>query len=105
MARRKARKKRYGRCSELDRATPRVRLNQKRDHAQVSHGRLAEVREQRLDAIRAWTRARGRVALTLWVHERNVRARRAYARLGFVETGAREPFAPDPRADELEMRS
>ncbi len=57
VARRKARKKRYGRCSEIDRATPRVRLNQKRDHAQVSHGRLAEVREQRIDAIREWSKS------------------------------------------------
>ena len=55
--RRKARKKRYGRCRELDRATPRVRLNQKRDHAQVSHGRLATIRAQRLDAVRAWTKS------------------------------------------------
>jgi ATPase subunit of ABC transporter with duplicated ATPase domains len=55
--RRKARKKRYGRCSEIDRATPRMRLNQKRDHAQVSHGRLSRVREDRLGAIRAWTKA------------------------------------------------
>ncbi len=57
VARRKARKKRYGRCSELDRATPRVRLNQKRDHAQVSHGRLAKVREERTLAIREWSRS------------------------------------------------
>jgi ATPase subunit of ABC transporter with duplicated ATPase domains len=57
VARRKERKKRYGRCSEIDRATPRVRLNQKRDHAQVSHGRLAKVREQRLDAMRAWSKS------------------------------------------------
>jgi len=53
--RRKARKKRYGRVSELDRATPRIRLNQKRSEAQVSHGRLAKLREERLDALRAWT--------------------------------------------------
>jgi ATPase subunit of ABC transporter with duplicated ATPase domains len=55
VARRKARKKRYGRCSELDRATPRIRLNQKRSEAQVSHGRLAKVREARLDALRQWS--------------------------------------------------
>lgn len=55
VARRKARKKRYGRCSELDRATPRMRLNQKRSDAQVSHGRLAKVREARLDALRQWS--------------------------------------------------
>ncbi|APR77946.1 ABC transporter, ATP-binding protein [Minicystis rosea] len=57
VANRKARKKRYGRCSEIDRATPRMRLNQKRDHAQVSHGRLAQVREQRIDALRAWSKS------------------------------------------------
>ena len=57
VARRKARKKRYGRCSELDRATPRVRLNQKRDQAQVSHGKLARVRAARLDSIREWSKS------------------------------------------------
>lgn len=55
--RRKARKKRHGRSSELDRATPRIRLNQKRSDAQVSHGRLAKLREKRLDALRQWSRA------------------------------------------------
>ncbi len=54
---RKARKKRHGRCSELDRATPRIRLNQKRSDAQVSHGRLARLRAERLDAVRQWSRA------------------------------------------------
>jgi ATPase subunit of ABC transporter with duplicated ATPase domains len=57
VARRKARKKRYGRCRELDRATPRMRLNQKRDHAQVSHGRLAQIRAQRLEAVRAFSKS------------------------------------------------
>jgi ATPase subunit of ABC transporter with duplicated ATPase domains len=57
LARRKARKKRRGRCSELDRATPRIRLNQKRDHAQVSHGRLTKLREARVAALRGWTQA------------------------------------------------
>jgi len=57
VARRKARKKRAGRCAELDRATPRIRLNQKRAHAQVSHGRLAKLREVRLAALRGWTQA------------------------------------------------
>lgn len=57
IARRKARKKQYGRCSELDRATPRIRLNQKRDHAQVSHGKLAHVREARLAAAREWSKS------------------------------------------------
>lgn len=57
VARRKARKKRSGRCRELDRATSRMRLNQKRSSAQVSHGRLAKLREERLAAARSWTQA------------------------------------------------
>jgi ATPase subunit of ABC transporter with duplicated ATPase domains len=52
VARRRARKKRYGRCRELDRATPKMRLNQKRDYAQVKHGRMAKIRAARLQAIR-----------------------------------------------------
>ncbi len=57
VARRKARKKRYGRCREIDRATPRSRLNQKRSDAQVSHGRLATLREARLVALREWSQS------------------------------------------------
>jgi ATPase subunit of ABC transporter with duplicated ATPase domains len=57
VARRRDRKKRFGRCSELDRATPRIRLNQKRDHAQVYQGRITQVREVRLVALRDWSRA------------------------------------------------
>jgi ATPase subunit of ABC transporter with duplicated ATPase domains len=57
LTRRKARKKRYGRCSELDRATPRIRLNQKRDQAQVSHGRSARVQQARIDAMRQWSKS------------------------------------------------
>jgi ATPase subunit of ABC transporter with duplicated ATPase domains len=57
VAQRRDRKKRSGRCRELDRATPRIRLNQKRGQAQVSQGRLAKLREQRLVALRGWTRA------------------------------------------------
>jgi ATPase subunit of ABC transporter with duplicated ATPase domains len=57
VARRKARKKRAGRLSELDRATSRMRLNQKRGEAQASHGRLAKLREARLAELRGFTRA------------------------------------------------
>jgi len=57
VARRKARKKRSGRCRELDRGTPRIRLNQKRSQAQVNHGRLAKLREARLAALRGWTQS------------------------------------------------
>jgi ATPase subunit of ABC transporter with duplicated ATPase domains len=70
VARRKARKKQYGRCRELDRATPRSRLNQKRDYAQVSHGKHAQIRAARIEAMREWSRAArraldGRLALDL----------------------------------------
>ncbi|MDM4764202.1 GNAT family N-acetyltransferase [Galbitalea sp. SE-J8] len=41
--------------------------------------------------------------LTLFVHEDNARARAAYARRGFVETGATTPYPLDPSALELEM--
>ena len=56
IARRRRRKQQYGRSRELDRATPRSRLNKKRDSAQVSHGRINRVRDQRLKEAREWTR-------------------------------------------------
>jgi ATPase subunit of ABC transporter with duplicated ATPase domains len=54
---RKARKKRHGRVSELSRCTPRIRLNQKRGDAQVSHGRIARLSHERLDALRQWSKS------------------------------------------------
>jgi ATPase subunit of ABC transporter with duplicated ATPase domains len=57
VARRKDRKKRVGRCRELDRATPRILLNHKRSQVQVNQGRLAVLREQRLDALRQWCKS------------------------------------------------
>jgi ATPase subunit of ABC transporter with duplicated ATPase domains len=57
VARRRARKKRFGRCRELDRGTPTVRLNQKRDHAQVKHGRMAKIRAARLDVVRTGSKS------------------------------------------------
>ena len=50
--------------SELDRATPRSRLNQKRDYAQVKHGRMKKARDAKLDALREWT-ASSRQALNV----------------------------------------
>lgn len=55
IARRRGRKKRYGRVSELGRATPRQRLNQKRDYAQVKHGKMKKTRDERLSHVRQWT--------------------------------------------------
>jgi ATPase subunit of ABC transporter with duplicated ATPase domains len=57
VARRRARKKRFGRCREIDRGTPKMRLNQKRDYAQVKHGRMAKIRAARLEAIRALSKS------------------------------------------------
>ncbi len=57
IARRRGRKKRYGRVSELDRATPKQRLNQKRDGAQVKHGRMKKIRDTHLAAAREWTKS------------------------------------------------
>jgi ATPase subunit of ABC transporter with duplicated ATPase domains len=56
-ARRRKRKKQYGRVREIDRATSRARLNLKRDQAQVSHGRINSLREERLGEVRDWTRS------------------------------------------------
>lgn len=56
IARRRARKRQYGRVSELGRATPRMRLNQKRDYAQVKHGRMKRIRDARIAAAREWTK-------------------------------------------------
>jgi RimJ/RimL family protein N-acetyltransferase len=50
-----------------------------------------------------WAREQGAAELVLEVHEDNDRARKAYSRLGFVETGRRRPYPHDPRADELEL--
>lgn len=57
VARRRDRKKRRGRCRELDRCTPPIRLNAKRSRAQVYHGRMKQQREAKLDAVRQWTRS------------------------------------------------
>lgn len=90
--RRKARKKRYGRCRELDRATPRVRLNEKRSQAQVSHGRLAQLREQRLTAMRAWSKSTRRalgVSLPLSLLVPTLPAQASASALSLREVSAR----------------
>ena len=56
LARRRRRKKQYGRARELDRATPRSTLNHKRSAAQESHGRIDQNRQRRLEEMREWTR-------------------------------------------------
>jgi ATPase subunit of ABC transporter with duplicated ATPase domains len=57
IGRRRDRKKRRGRCNELDRATPKILLNTKRGQAQVYHGRMKKKREAQLEATRQWTKS------------------------------------------------
>ena len=56
-----------------------------------------------VDQVAAWGRARSCARLRLLVHERNVPAQRAYATLGFVPTGHREPYPLDPATEEVEL--
>jgi GNAT superfamily N-acetyltransferase len=59
--------------------------------------------ERMVEQVADWARAQGASRLRLLVHETNLPAQRAYARLGFVETGHREPYPLDPTTDEVEM--
>ena len=52
----------------------------------------------------AWSRAAGRRQLLLEVVVGNDRARRAYERLGFLDTGVRVPHPMIPALTELQMR-
>jgi len=56
-----------------------------------------------VDAVAAWSRASGRPGLLLSVMARNVRAIRAYRRLGFNETGLRYQHPHMPVFTEVEM--
>lgn len=57
IGRRRDRKKRRGRCNELDRATPKILLNTKRGQAQVYQGRMKKKREAQLEVARQWTKS------------------------------------------------
>ena len=60
--------------------------------------------DQLLGAAEQWARSlQGVERLRLEVHEDNARARAAYAKRGFVETGGTAPYTPDPSRLELEM--
>lgn len=65
-------------------------------------GREAGVFDALLAAMEDWARTQGDT-LTLHVHEANSRARAAYLRRGFIETGHRHPYVLDPTASEIEM--
>lgn len=49
-----------------------------------------------------WCAAQG-LGCVLWVADGNERARRFYARNGFVSTGERQPFPTDPERTEFQM--
>jgi ribosomal protein S18 acetylase RimI-like enzyme len=68
-----------------------------------SHRGAAGVTDALLRRIEAWALDRGDT-LTLEVHEHNGRARAAYAKRGFVETGVTRPYPLDRRTLEVEMR-
>ncbi|HEY3010661.1 MAG TPA: GNAT family N-acetyltransferase [Micromonosporaceae bacterium] len=57
-----------------------------------------------VDAVAAWSRDAGRPELLLEVVTGNERARRAYERLGFVDTGVRAPHPTIPGLTEVQMR-
>ena len=65
-------------------------------------GRDKGVFDALLSQMEDWARGLGDT-LTLHVHEANSRARAAYLRRGFVETGHRYPYVLDPTASEIEM--
>lgn len=65
-------------------------------------GREAGVFDALLIVIEEWARTEGTV-LTLHVHEDNSRARAAYLRRGFTETGHRVQYVLDASAKEIEM--
>jgi ribosomal protein S18 acetylase RimI-like enzyme len=56
-----------------------------------------------VDQVAAWARERCCPRLRLLVHETNLPAQRAYARLGFVPTGHREPYPLDLASEEVEL--
>lgn len=59
--------------------------------------------ERLVGEVSDWAREQRAPALHLQVHEHNARARAAYRRLGFRDTGRRRPYPLDPSAVELEM--
>lgn len=61
------------------------------------------VLESLIDSVVAWARERDLPEVRLWVVEGNERAERAYARYGFVRTGASHPVPGRPDDTEHEM--
>ncbi len=66
-------------------------------------GASSGVTDALLAEVEDWARTKGS-GLLLQVNEANRRARAAYRKRGFVETGRFRPYPLDPRLRELEMR-
>ena len=65
--------------------------------------RRSGVGKELMAQVGRWAKDRGACELRLWVTEMNEGARRFYERLGFVPTGATEPYPNDPAASQHEM--
>ena len=65
--------------------------------------RGAGLLDRLVEPCAVWAHAQGRAELVLEVHETNARARTAYGRLGFTETGTTVPYPLDPGGLELIM--
>jgi GNAT superfamily N-acetyltransferase len=65
-------------------------------------GDQAGVTSALIDAVEDWARERAD-QIRLDVHESNSRARAAYAKRGYVETGRTKPYPLDPAHNEVEM--
>ena len=59
---------------------------------------------QLVEAVSEWARAQGAGAVTLWVADGNLRARRFYERLGFRSTVRRQPLPSAPEVGEEQLR-
>ncbi len=66
--------------------------------------RGSAVATQLVEAVCRAARAAGAVGVVLWVADDNVRAERFYRRVGFVETGERQPLPSNPAVGEQRMR-
>ncbi len=66
--------------------------------------RGSAVATQLVEAVCQAAGAAGAAGVVLWVADDNVRAERFYRRVGFVETGERQPLPSNPAVGEQRMR-